>query len=329
MCKNGSKSKSVRFIAMLALVTVLAWLPASSRAVWAASGVPGLNARPTKSNVQKLLKKYDPDGAYIIKKQLAAGDDILVWFSDSSRITDNIDVAVHEETHGYSYCYAKKGKFAYFVGNKSTVYVPYTKVYASKKMAASIPKKLRTFRYKTYVGKPQKNLGSNVNGAYGLLNEFMAYRAGMNTNVSLYSYFADKMADWDTWMCYISSCESDKLAYSEFKYYILHYLYYAKKHNKKVYNGIMKNKNFCKAYRLIESRYAKLITTYEKDLKKVRSLFKKRGYRVSISSNYVTFYKDNGSSSVGRQTSDYNRLWKECKKSRYASIHNKIVKNGE
>ncbi|MCI8647279.1 MAG: hypothetical protein HFE76_10965 [Firmicutes bacterium] len=323
--------RPVRLIGLLLLITVLAWIPAASaQTAWAASSAPGINARITVSNIQKLLAKYDTDGAYIIKKQLAAGDNILAWFSNSKRIADGIDTAVHEETHGYSYAYAKRSGMAYFVGNKRTVYVPYTSVYPSKKMAASIPKSLRTFRYNTYVGQPSANLSSNVNGAYGLLNEFMAYRAGMKTTVSLYSYFADKKASWDVWTGFISGCESNKLAYGEFKYYILHYLYYAKKHQPAVYKGIVNNRNFCKAYRIIESNYAKQIRLYETNLKKMKKILEKRGYRVTISKDFVTVYNSRGTGEGrGRFTADYNRLKKQCSKSKYASIHKKLVNNGK
>ena len=53
------------------------------------------------------------------------------------------------------------------------------------------------------------------------------------------------------------------MAYAEFKYYILNYLYYAKKHHPDVYKGIVNNKEFCKAYKTLESSYAKLIKEYE------------------------------------------------------------------
>lgn len=329
MHPKTARPKSASLITLTVLLTLLTWLPLSARPAWAASAAPAINARITKTNVQKLLGKYDPDGAYIIKKQLAAGDDIMAWFFDGNRIIDRIDTAVHEETHGYSYSYAKASGLAYFVGKKKTVYVPYTKVYPSKKMAASIPKSLRTFRYETYVGESSASLSSNVNGAYGLLNEFMAYRAGMNTTVSLYSYLTDKKADWDPWRRFVTGCENNRLAFGEFKYYILHYLYYAKKHNPQVYNGIVKNKNFCRAYRIMESSYRKLITTYEKDLNKMKNTLEKKGYKVSLSDGEVMVYSGTKGTGVSRFSDDYKKLQKEMKKSRYLSIHKKLAKNGK
>lgn len=341
---NNKCASFNRVLIFTMLLTLFAWLPAVAEPVRAAEKMPGLDAKVTKKNIQKILNKYDPDGAYVIKKQLAKGDDILQWYRSVDRIIDGINVMLHEETHGYQYSYAKYGKdtvkTAMFVGKKKTIHVPITKVYPSKKMAASIPKRLRTFRYDTYVGKPTKNLSSNVNGAYGLMDEFTAYRMGMSNNIALFPYYVSQNADWSAWETFITECESDKLAYGEFKYYILHYLYYAKKHHPKVYKGIVGNKKFCQAYRRLESSYAKLIKDYEGKLSKIQQLMAKKGYDLEITADTVTIsmeygdddYMESGGSysyGIGRHTADYKKLQKETQKSRYKSIHKKLVKNGK
>lgn len=320
-----------RIVAFFLILIFAVFEPAASFQVSAASKVPGIDAAISMKNVEDILKKYDPDGAYIMQKQKAVGDDILVWFNSGGRIVDSIDVAVHEETHGYSFHYAKDYYgMAYFVGKKKTVQVSYTKVYESKKMARSIPKRLRTFRYNTYVGRPTANLASNVRGAYGLLNEFMAYRAGMNTTISLFSYYKSKKADWNAWQGFISSCENNRLAYAEFKYYILHYLYYAKKYYPDIYKGIMGNGQFCRAYKKIESSYAKLIKTYAKDLKKLKSLLEAKGYHVEANDEHFILYNNSGSGSgLRRFTEDYKKLQKEINKKKYRSIHSRLVRNGK
>ena len=317
-------------LALLSFFLIALHISASAQNVGAASKAPGLDARATEKNVQKLLEAYDKDGAYIMKKQIKKGDDIQFWFSGGSRIIDRVDVAVHEETHGYSFAYSSRGKVAFFVGNRKTVQVPITKVYHTKKMAGSVPARLRTFRFSTYVSQPQPGLASNVQGAYGLMNEFMAYRSGMNTMISLYPYFAAQKPGWDVWQPFISGCENNRLAYAEFKYYILHYLHYAKKHYPKVYKGIVNNRQFCRAYRQIESSYVKLIKSYGQCLKKFKKLLEKKGYRVEVNDEYVMIYTSFGSGTgLRRYTADYEMLQKEMKKSKYVSIHKKLVKNGK
>ncbi len=319
-----------RFLAGILAVVLLISLPVSSFEVSAASKIPGFKAKVTEKNILKILNKYDKDGAYVMKKQINKGDNILWWFSNA-RIIDGMNTAVHEETHGYSHSYGTYSfsgtTTAYFVGNKKTVYVPHTTVYQSKEMANSIPKRLRTFRYNTYVAKPSAYLSSNVDGAYGLMNEFMAYRMGMSTTIALFPYYKAKKAGWDEWQVFINNCENDRLAYAEFKYYILNYLYYAKKHHPDVYNGIVNNKEFCKAYRTLESRYVKLIKEYEKDLKKIKKEMKAAGYQMQISDEMIMVYSSQGAGTgTGRFTSDYNKLQKELRKDKYLSIHRKLVK---
>lgn len=314
---------------MLLAALLLLSVSLTSVEVSAAVKAPSVNAKITTKNVQNLLKKYDPDGAYILQKQIQAGDDILFWFSGSSRILDSVSTAVHEETHAYSFHYARNyQEMAYFVGNKKTIYVPYTEVYESKKMAASIPKKLRTSRYNTYVAKPTANLSSNVQGAYGLMNEFMAYRAGMNTSVSMFSYLKSQKAGWDAWKTYINLCENGRQAYAEFKYYILHYLYYAKKHYPNVYKGIVTNREFCRAYKRLESSYAKLNKTYTKDLQKLKKIIEKQGDTLEISDESVMLIHGRNGTGVGRFTTAYKVLTKELGKKKYKSIHNALVKKG-
>lgn len=291
-----------------------------------AAKAPGLNAKATKNNVLNILNKYDKDGAYILKKQIAKGDNVLSWFS-GGRIIDRIGTAVHEETHGYLWSYTTSRGRAYFVGNKKTVYVPHTKIYYTKNMAKTVPKKCRTFRFKTYVSQPSAYLSSNVEGAYGLLNEFMAYRAGMNTAVSLYPYLVKQKADWDSWRVYIVDCENGRQAYAEFKYYILHYLYYAKKNHPDVYRGIMNNKKFREAYRKIESSYARLIREYDKSLNKLKTVMgSRKGYRMEVDSDTVWLYRGNQGTGISRYTAPYKTLQKEMNKSQYKAIHRKLIK---
>lgn len=51
----------------------------------------------------------------------------------------------------------------------------------------------------------------------------MTYRASMNTVVSLYPHYGSQKLDWNIRPVYVRDCENGRLAYAEFKYYILHY----------------------------------------------------------------------------------------------------------
>ncbi len=324
--------KRIKRVLMLLFALILTIIsPVSSYETAAAQKAPSLDAKITTKNIQTLLKKYDPDGAYVMQKQIAAGDDICVWFSGQDRIIDSIDTAIHEETHGYSFHYAgyRANQTAYFVGKKKTIQVTHTKVYRSKIMARSIPKRLRTHRYNTYVAKPDANLASDVQGAYGLLNEFMAYQRGMNTMVLLFPYLKKQGADWSAWQSYVSNGENGRQAYSEFKYYILHYLYYAKKHYPDVYRGIVNNRQFCRAYSTLEKNFRKCIKQYEKDLNKLKQILDANpGYWLEITDERIMLHNDYGGIGMGRFTKDYRKLCKEISKKKYKSIHNALVRKG-
>ena len=304
-----------RYVCILLSLCLLLCLPAAEVS---AASILKLDAKLTEKNVMKLLNKYDKNGAFILKETKRPGTSFLNWWIGGGRIVDGVDTAVHEQCHDYL------GGFygiRVFIGNKKSINVTYTDVYPSKKMASSIPKKLRTMRYSTYVAEPMEYLTSDVNGAYGLMNEFTAYSWGMNNTVSLYPYYAKFPATMDTWETFINHGANDRLAYAEFNYYILHYLYYAKKHYPKVYKGIINNKNFREAYRIIEKKFRSNIALYEKDLKKIVKKVKAAGG----SAWYDEFFYIDGLG-TGIFTADNQRLCKEIKKTKYQKIYKALLK---
>ena len=266
-----------------------------------ASGVPGINARITRKNVMKLLNKYDKNGAYLLKSTNKYSD-YMNWFYTGQRIIDTVDVAVHEQCHVYTWNNVRSFyENNIYIGNKKKVRVKFTKVFRSKKMAKSIPRRCRTFRYPVYISKADSNLTANRDGIYGLMDEFCAYHWGMNDNIALYKYYKRYGLESDVWDTYVDIGLNGKQAYAEFKYYILHYLYYAKKHHPKIYKGIMANKNFRKAYRKTESHYAKLIRQFDESL---------------ISIGCDPDYDPYGEITV---------LFKELERKRYKAIHNELM----
>ena len=297
------------------MVCILFLMPALDAS---AASVPKLNAKVTEKNVMKLLNAYDSNGAYILKSTKNGGISFLTWFSGSDRIVENIDTAVHEQCHVYMTGYSS---LKAYIGNKKAVNISFTRVFNSKEMADSIPERLRTFRYESYVADPMPYLSSNINGAYGLLNEFIAYSWGMNNTVSLFPYYSRFPATMDTWESFINKGANDRLAYAEFNYYILHYLQYAKYHYPSVYKGIMKNSNFRKAYRTIEKKFRKNITLYEKDLKKIVKKVKAAGGYA----DYEEYFYINGRG-TGIFAEDYQKLCKEIKKAKYQKIYKALLK---
>ncbi len=217
----------------------------------------------TEENILALLDEYDPDGAYILRESFSRRENVLGWFEKENDILADIDTAVHEETHRYTFRSHSLKQEDIYIGGQQHICVKYTNVFDSTEMSGEIPEELRTSRFDTYIGSPEQNLASNIDGIYGLLNEFNAYSWGMNTTVSLYDCYwsaAESPLDWDGYI--LQSC-NDRQAYGDFNYYILKYLLYAQKHHPDIYRDIIANESFREAYQITEGRYRALIAKWE------------------------------------------------------------------
>ena len=274
------------------------------------------NAVVTQDNVMALLESYDTDGAFILQYAIDRGEDVMVWWRDTdTTITSSIETAVHEECHGYSYSACSFNWEAIYIGDGNCIQVPYTEVYKSEEMARTIPDNLRTFRYETYIGEGAI-VSANGRGAYGLLNEFTAYCWGFHNVVSLYPYYEILGVTPDTWHDFIALGANGRMAYAEFKYYILMYLEYARQNYPTVYEGIINNEAFCDAYLTIETIYADLIYDYEQKLQEIAETLTLNGYPSSVDGDWFRYPKGGS----GIFTSDYEKLIAEIEKPVYQEI---------
>ncbi len=290
-----TEKKSLNFVKRLLALT-LALVVFSGSSVSAAAREPAYNSKITKSNVLKLLDAYDSDGAYIVRSD--PSNSVMSWFSGKSYIADGMDTAVHETFHEISV-----GGYGdnMYIGGRKFVFVPRTRVFYARTASRKIPKRLRTFRYETYMtDKVATNMHSDINGPYGMLNEMSAYSWGMNNSIKLYPYFKK----YNRLTPFYSSCSNNKNAYAEFTYFILFYLDFAKSYDKGVYNGIMKNSQFRKVYKNTDKRFRNNIKKYDKIA---------RGDRLFP---YYAKASDN----------DYKILMREISKSKYQRIYNQLIR---
>ncbi len=296
----SKKNKIGMLKRLLSFMLVLAMLCGSTVSAEAASKAPTYTCAITRKNVLKLLDAYDPDGAYIVRSDSSGR--VMRWFPSRDMygklyIGDNMDTAVHETFHSISVGY---GGDNMYIGNKKYVYVSRTRVFPSTKASKKIPKKLRTFRYSTYMTNMEAtNMHSVINGPYGLLNEMSAYSWGMNNSLKLYPYFKK----YNQLSPFYISCSNNKNAYAEFTYFILFYLDYAKTYDKNVYKGIMNNKQFKKVYKDTDKRFKTYIKKYDK---------------IAKSDKYFAYYPK-------APSNDYNILMKEIKKSKYQKIYKQLI----
>ena len=294
--------------------------------------VPEPGASVTAANMLSLANKYDKSALFLLKRFKNKGNSLLEWAGSGRSLIGILETTTHETCHDFMN--SSYGTYHYYAGNGKSYPVPRTTVFPTKSIASTYRKSLRTDRYSIYIANANSILTANQFGPYGLLDEFAAYYWGMHLVNSLIPYFEKYASDFKLADEYMTLCENDRLAYAEFRYFILHYLYYAKKHKPAVYSGVISNAAFRKAYRILENKFSTHIKKYGKELKRLAKIWKKKGYTTVITDNAVTVTEpqqffwttiDYPVLTVGRFTSEYKALTKECKKSKYAKIE-KLLK---
>lgn len=115
------------------------------------------------------------------------------------------------------------------------------------------------------------------------------------------------------------------IAYSEFKFYILKYLIYAKENYPSIYKDIIKNKNFMTAFNKIDKKYLRLNETFDKNLIDIANLFSVNGYKAQYNGKDFEVYESNDSGGYSitnyhLQKGMYDKLMQEMEKSEYQNI---------
>lgn len=299
-----------------------------------ASGVPSPTDTATHDNVLALLDKYCPNGAYILRATEQDGSDFMRWMNNRGLIED-LSTAVHEQEHGYTAHnsrhsikvdpitgeYRLDTVYAYYTGEGMHIMVPETDTYQTEEIAAIVPEDLRSFRYSTYVGAGAE-VDSNVRGIYGLMNEFTAYCWDTITNNSLYEYFLDQPFSEENWLKYVAVSSSQYFAYSEFKYFILSYLIYAKENYPSIYEQTVNNQALRDAFRIVEARYRGAVEQYFANLDRLIDYLKENG--VAARHTDDGFYI--GMSGYGTNETTYRMLENAMQAPEYVEMYNLMTK---
>ena len=276
--------------------------------------LPRYNDAPTAENAKAILSVCSPDGYLIFR----TNEGEAMRFMEET-VTAGLDTAIHETFHNFcSYNFYTQ---AHYLGEGRYVLVPETDTYRSQEMAETIPEELRTFRYDPYVGADSDGLASNENGIYGLLNEFNAYWTGMRHNVSMFDYYCAQDHSFTAWSEYFNGCENNRQAYSEFRYYILTYLLYARENYPNIYHRIMNNDALRYAFRVVDYTFRKDIEQYESTLQMISNGKIPEASNISITDSYIWFDNGDGSrNGMGRQT-DYYKLMEAMEDSKYQKMY--------
>ena len=243
-------------------------------ALSASASVPGLNSPVNAENALAILRAYDSDGYHMVNYNMQQGaSSFAYWIDGSETNASGLDTAVHEECHGYT---SNKGGIEYLNGKGfwiEAIYVGGGKdilvseattvnVFPTSEMAKGIPESLRTFRYEKYVSEGS-DVSANLNGPFGLLNEFNAYSWGLNNQLKLFEYYKLHGTSFDVWKRFANSGYNNRKAYAEFRYWTLRYLDYAKTNHRDVYDFFLSNQSFVDAFCLTQERFEKEIKVKE------------------------------------------------------------------
>lgn len=248
-----------------------------------------------------------------------------VWLNERTEkgIIESLNTVVHETMHGftsrYAYVLLEKNpvdgyKFgdshsAFFLDKDEIYLVKHTDVFTSNKLKSEIPKALRTFRFNPYITPRDNNLGSQIQGIYGLMDEWNAYYHGTKTAYDLFEYYQQKANDDNKiYLEHVSNLAGTYFAYYEFKYYILKYLELARNDYPDIYAGIMSNENLRRAYTAIDNRFSTLLSQFEERLDIIENIV--------TSDNYTSVHREDGyyfigSNGVGLFSEEAEMLKKE------------------
>jgi len=300
-----------------------------------------------KARAWQLLKKYDPNGYNIVTnyyntpasfrvagRSINLGSDVdFIAFMNGATDADiakDLNTVVHEVCHLYTqrlaYKFLQKNPALYnprkryslfYINEKDSILVTQTKTFPSREIAQIVPEKLRTLRFKNYVYPSQPNQGTQLEGVYGLLDELNAYYQGTKNSMNLYQYYVKETKQTPAdWFNFFAEIDATYFSYLEFKFYILKYMIWGQKKHPYIFQGIMANRNFRKAYNAIDVGFEALIDQYFKLKAQILEKLKQKGHKVRQTERY-TFIDNRGR---GNFLQPYKLLKAELSKPTYLQM---------
>ncbi len=265
-------------------------------------------------NVKEDLKSVNPFFSKSIKDIISAKPDNMKFNSsivaycpfkkDQFWLMECLPTAVHEHLHSLNFYYTNQINYSnrktnvnslknkcYFINKDSIIKVEVPEqVFNSNKAKSFITQKgidLNT-RYKSYYGD-SSSLSSQVDGIYGLLEEFLAYYISLETLANTYEYYEatkklKKRENFEKFF-FFSSFQSDILAYFEFKMMIAWYLNHIEKYDNNLYNKIMIDEKLKLFYKNLDDTFYNKINWFKEILRE--SLVKKNKFYELISNKNI------------------------------------------
>ncbi|HTL81379.1 MAG TPA: hypothetical protein VL651_06730 [Bacteroidia bacterium] len=186
------------------------------------------------------------------------------WNLDTtaSVLFSDFETVIHESTHHY-----ERGgthSYRYMIEPGINIDVDQTTLFPSSEIKVILPSdaKTRIFRYDPYI-TDSSIVSSNVDGFYGLLNEFTAYNSGCRA-ATLAAQTALQKGDTATASKFINQAASTYFAYYEFKLFMGAYLHDAKLHHADDYKAMVANTNLRVAYTLLDDEFTATVDNFKR-----------------------------------------------------------------
>jgi len=268
-----------------------------------------LDIEQARTFILETLKNYCSDSYFMIQEYLntaASADeyfneeqyDIMQYVKgyDKQDLLTSINTIVQENCHTYSSLMAELttarydfSKYSYYyIGENQAIKVEHTPIYLTKELNQTFPEEYKTAHYESAIYPSNPLRGCQRYGIYGLLDELNAYYHGSRAMYKLLEIYKTEFAEHpEQWLEYLENLTATFYAYHEMNFYILHYLDHAQKRHPVMYEGIISNTDFRKAYQAIDDKFVAL----EKEFAmRKESLFKSlRKNRIKIKEDDTTF----------------------------------------
>ncbi|WP_420387553.1 hypothetical protein [Roseivirga sp.] len=227
----------------------------------------------------------------------------------------SLKTIIHESHHQFNSSYALKllsdappadyqfrdDYSAFYYADDDIILVKHSEVFNSNVLKKEIPKALQSFRYSPYIA-PKSNLGSQVQGIYGLMDEFHSYYLGTRTGMESFSYFEKKAEnDISAYLEFVSSMSGSYWAFYEFKYFCLMYLKKAQEEHPDIYQQLLANTQLRKIYTKTSGNFERLIETFHQKEKSILALAESKGINAKIEDGYF-WIGNRGVGNTGEKT---------------------------
>lgn len=265
-----------------------------------------------------LAQNYTSNGIAILNAEENIKDyTVYARGTSHQQMIESFSTVIHESCHGYNFNIGfdhmkKSSDFSntqgYYISPTIKLAVPQLKTYRSTQLNKVVPKAWQKdiFRYDTYVGDGSE-VSSQVNGIYGMIDEFDAYYQGSKASIELQTYYETfcDYSDTECWADYLSEPASSLYAYYEFRLFIAWYLKYAKQKHPDVYKETINNQNLRVAFTLINDLYANLLDEYFTRREMIiDKLNEKSNKRVKVENGFLMLYDKDGMGASGKGAPD-------------------------